>query len=267
MAEVQFLLAEYQYDDFEALELSFPVRKLMRTLVEKAKLLTKAEKSFFKVTELKAWSVSAGALYRVGESYYLYGKSLDELPTPENLTIDEEDEYRAQLDDQAAPLTEKAIKSTQTALKLAHDNRVYNEWSLKAANLLAKLSPELFPVLQDATVNTEHSVPATFSTSFIDDPGGTLKQMVPPKPEPKPAAPGQPGKPGATSAAAGDGAAAAPGAQEPAPDAATVKVHHQRMRPLKRTPEVRNEILKQSEGMGPGVGLSGTGGLWWQARH
>ncbi|MEE2755885.1 MAG: tetratricopeptide repeat protein [Myxococcota bacterium] len=212
MAKIMFLLAEYKYDDFEAIQLSFPENKLKKGLVAKAKLLGECEKLFFEVTKYKAWHVSAGALYRIGESYYLYSKSLFDLPMPPGLSEDEEFTYRAMLEDRASPLEEKAIGAMKNALKLAHKNHVYNEWSRKAAALLAKKAPELYPVIADATVNSEWTVPATFSTRFNPDPNGKLDRRPPPKPV-VPVGPGQPGKtpkagdtsPQATSA---DGAAA-----------------------------------------------------------
>lgn len=113
------------------------------------------------------------------------------------------------MDEKAAPLEEKAIGAVKNALKLAHENHVYNKWSKKAAALLAKLSPELFPVLEDAVVNTEWTVPATFSTTFIANPGAKLKQAPPPEPEPAPVAPGAPGAPGAEGSAPADSKAPA----------------------------------------------------------
>ena len=41
MAKVRFLQAEYVYDDFEAITLSFPIRKLKKSLVKKAEILKK----------------------------------------------------------------------------------------------------------------------------------------------------------------------------------------------------------------------------------
>lgn len=220
-ARVRFLQAEDVYDEFEAIKLEFPIGKLRKGLVKKAELLGKSEALFFEVLEFKSYDVSAGALYRIGESYQLYAQSLFDLPIPDGLTEDEQFVYRAELDDVAAPLQEKAIEATRRALALAHEQHVYNEWSRRSATLLVKLSPESFPVLDDATNNTDQPVPATFSTTFIADPSGKLEQMVPPKPE-TPAAPA-PGAPGAAPAAAqpaGAAPAAAPsGDAAPAADA------------------------------------------------
>ena len=204
-AEARFMQGEYIYSDFSAVKVSFPQSVLRRTLVKKAELLQKVGTIYFEVLDFKAHDVSAGALFRIGESYYLFAKSLFDLPIPEELTEDEQIIYRAELDDQAAPLQEKAIEAMSRALKLAHQNHVYNEWSRRSASVLVKLSPEAFPVLDDAVVNTEWKVPATFSTNFISDPNGKLEMMMQKKPEPK-AAP----KPGATpgAKAAVEGAAA-----------------------------------------------------------
>ena len=206
-ARVRFLQAEYVYEDFDAIKLEFPINKLRRGLVQKAEMLGKSEKLFFEVLDFKSYDVSAGALYRIGESYQLYAQSLFDLPIPDGLTEDEQIIYRAELDDVAAPLQEKAIEATRRALELAHEHHVYNEWSRKAASLLVKLSPEAFPVLDDATNTTDLPVPATFSTTYIADPAGKLEQMVP---EPAPAA--------VTPAVTAPGAAGA--APVPAPPAA-----------------------------------------------
>jgi hypothetical protein len=76
------------------------------------------------------------------------------------------------------PLQEKAIESARKALELAHNNRIYNDWSKRSAKLLSQLSPESFPILNDEVVNTEWEVPATFSTQYISEPAGQLGMMI-----------------------------------------------------------------------------------------
>jgi TolA-binding protein len=211
-AKAAFALSEYDYGDFESIKVSFPDNVLRRTLVQKAELLTKVEKSNFGVLDYKAHDVSAGALYRLGEMYYLFAKSLFDLPVPPELNEDEQVVYRAMLDDKATPLNEKAIEAMDNALKLAHKNHVYNEWSRKSAALLVKVSPAKFPVLEDAVVNTEWPVIATFTTTFIKSADGKIEDIE--KLE-KPAAPAAPAD--ATPAPAA-GAPAAPASAAPAAD-------------------------------------------------
>ncbi|MCB9521828.1 MAG: tetratricopeptide repeat protein [Myxococcales bacterium] len=211
-AEARFLEGEFIYQDFEEVKVSFPDRVLRRTLVQKANLLEKANKVYFEVLDFKAHDVSAGALFRIGESFYLFAKSLFDLPVPEELSEDEKFIYRAELDDRAAPLQEKAIEALQRAVQLAHKNHVYNVWSRQSAATLVKLSPESFPVLNDSTNDSTWRVPATFSTNFIKDPQGKLELLVtePPKPATTPA-PGA-GAPGAEKGAEGVAPEAAPAA-------------------------------------------------------
>jgi TolA-binding protein len=209
-AQARFALAEYDYGDFEAIKVAFPDNVLRRTLVQKAELLGKVEKANFEVLDYKAFDISAGASYRLGEIYYLFAKSLFDLPVPAELNEDEQVVYRAMLDDKATPLNEKAIEGMQGALKLAHKNRVYNEWSRRSASLLVKVSPAAFPVLEDATVNSEHPVIATFSTTYIKSPDGKVEEIE--KPATAPAA-------SAAAPAAPEAPAAAPAPATPAPAA------------------------------------------------
>ncbi len=181
-AEARFLEGEYVYGDFQAVKVAFPDSVLRKSLTKKAELLEKASTIFFEVLDFKAHDISAGALYRIGESFNVFAQSLFDLPIPEELTEDEKVVYRAELDDRAAPLAEKAIEASRRALQLAHNNHVYNEWSRRSAALLVKLSPDSFPILEDASVNTEWPVPAMFSTTFVEDPSVKLEA-------PKPAAP------------------------------------------------------------------------------
>ncbi|MSP71367.1 MAG: tetratricopeptide repeat protein [Myxococcales bacterium] len=176
-ARAKFEIAEYAYLDYEVVRVSFPDNVLKKTLVKKAELLTIVEKLDFEVLDFKAHDVNAGALYRLGEIYYLFAKSLFDLPIPPELNEDEQQVYRAMLDDKATPLNEKSIEAMQNALKLAHKNHVYNEWSRKSATLLVKLSPTAFPVLEDAVINTEWPVIATFATTYIKSPDGKIEDI------------------------------------------------------------------------------------------
>ena len=139
---------------------------------------------FNEVLAMKSFLVSAGAAYRIGEIYYLFSDSLFNLPSPKGLDEDQEMDYRDALEETAGPLQEKAITAVESALKLAHDNGVYNEWSEKAAKLLVKLDATRFPVLSDEVVNTVYGTPATFSTRVVDDPAYKMNRNPPPPPKP-----------------------------------------------------------------------------------
>ena len=132
----------------------------------------------------KAFQVSAGAFYRIAEIYNVFAKSLAALQPPPQLIrladMNPEllDVYYQFIEEKVQPLERKAVLSARKALELAHDNKIYNEWSKRSAALLSKMNPDSFPILNDAVVNTEWEVPATFSTQFISDPAGKLEMMI-----------------------------------------------------------------------------------------
>lgn len=180
-ARARFLQAEYLLVDFLAFEVvPFPQKKLVKTLTKKAELQQACEKAYLDVLKYKAFQVSAGAFFRIADIYNTFAKTLTGLEAPPELADNPEylEAYEVFIEEQVLPLEEKAVESARGALKLAHENRVYNEWSKRSAVLLSTLSPESFPVLDDAVVNTEWEVPATFSTKYIADPAGQLGMMI-----------------------------------------------------------------------------------------
>ena len=180
-SRARFLEAEYLLLDFLAHQvIPFPQKKLVKTLTKKAELQQACEKAYLDVLKYKAFQVSAGAFFRIADIYNTFAKTLTGLEAPPELEDNPEllEVYEIFIEEQVLPLEEKAVESARGALKLAHDNRVYNEWSKRSAALLSSLSPESFPVLNDAVVNTDWEVPATFSTKYIADPAGQLGMMI-----------------------------------------------------------------------------------------
>ena len=180
-SKARFLEAEYLLQDFLASKITpYPQKKLVKTLQKKAELQQKCEKAYLEVLGYKAFQVSAGAFYRIAFIYNNFAKTLTTLEAPKEIQDNPEllDVYQIFIEEKVLPLEEKAVESAKGALKLAHDNSVYNDWSKRSAALLATLSPELFPVLNDQAVNTDWEVPATFSTQYISDPAGKLEMML-----------------------------------------------------------------------------------------
>ncbi|MAD61768.1 MAG: hypothetical protein CMH49_09720 [Myxococcales bacterium] len=180
-SRARFLEAEYLLKDFLAYKIiPYPQRKLVKTLTKKAELQQACEKAYLEVLGYKAYQVSAGAFFRIADIYNTFAQTLTGLEPPRELEDNPEalDMYQIFIEERVLPLEEKAVESARGALKLAHENRVYNEWSKRSAALLSKLSPEMFPVLNDEVVNTEWEVPATFSTKYIADPAGKLNMMI-----------------------------------------------------------------------------------------
>lgn len=155
-AESRFLQAERIYTEFTKVNLTFPMSALQRSLVKKGELEQAAEAIYTEVIQMESPRWVAASAYRVGQMYKNFSDELYNLPMPEGLTPDQEDEYRMALDDNAFPLQEKALSAYRAALRLALQYQAYNEWSALSAEAISKLEREAYPITGQDGVETEH---------------------------------------------------------------------------------------------------------------
>lgn len=155
-AESRFLQAERIYTEFTKVNLAFPMSALQRSLVKKGELEQAAEAIYTEVIQMESPRWVAASAYRVGQMYKNFSDELYNLPMPEGLTPEQEDEYRIALDDNAFPLQEKALSAYRAALRLALQYQAYNEWSALSAEAISKLEREAYPITGQDGVETEH---------------------------------------------------------------------------------------------------------------
>jgi hypothetical protein len=129
--------------------------------------------------------------------YKEFSDQLYELPLPEGLNPDQEDQYRMVLDERAFPLQEKALTAYRTALQLALKFQAYNEWSSKSAKAISKLESEAYPITGQQGVTVEHgrlnfTIPKPVTDlNVVIKRAERRKASQPAPPEKKPEAPKQ----------------------------------------------------------------------------
>ena len=101
------------------------------------------------------------------------------MPAPKTLSEEQVKPFLAYVAAQAKTIRDKSVKELKTAVTFAHENGIYNEWSKKAATLLAEIEPSRFPVLSDEVVNTQYSTAPTFSTKPIANSSKKLMRSPP----------------------------------------------------------------------------------------
>lgn len=169
-AEAKFELIEYVYDDFFALQINTRnFKTLKKSLVEKAEKQQEAVTGYFEVLEFKSGGVSSGALFRIGKLFYDFSETLFNVPIPENLPIEVQDEYIFALEKMASPIQEKSLTAFVSALRFAQEKKVYNVWSKEAANYASKVNPDQFPISSEPAAQPIHSKDTLLSTNFIRD--------------------------------------------------------------------------------------------------
>lgn len=168
-AQSAFELADYLYDDFAALRIPSTLnpRVLRLGLEAKASAQQKAEGAFNAVLDYKAGGWSAGALFKIGLLYYEFKEDLLNVPIPEGLDWEDEAAYLAILEEIARPVEEKSLRAFETALNLAHQEKVYNRWSKLCGEYAVKVNQDTFPVSGDELVAPTRMKDTLASTSFI----------------------------------------------------------------------------------------------------
>lgn len=160
LAEMKFIQGDRKFSEFKAVRLEFPVRTLQKLAKDKMKLRDEAEALYRSVIDMKVARWSSAAAFRIGEMSLDFRDNFKNLPIPPEISNDPDaqDEYIAWVEDEIIyPFEDKAIAGFQFAVDLAHQLKVYNEWSRKSAVALATLKPDAFPVTGEAGVVTEHS--------------------------------------------------------------------------------------------------------------
>jgi tetratricopeptide (TPR) repeat protein len=166
-AQAAFEMSEYLYEDYSAYKVPPDFKKLLKALTEKAKLFKEAEKSYNEVLNYKSGYWTAGALFRIGLVYNEFVKELNSIPIPEGLTPEQEQEYVGTLEERIRPAEEKALGAFDQALSLAHEQKVYNDWSKKCGEYAAKVNPQSYPIFGDEAVSPDKYKDTLLSASFI----------------------------------------------------------------------------------------------------
>jgi len=136
-ARSALVLTEPLYDGFAALALRQPFE---RSLQQKQRAMKTALESFGKLAEYEVGEVTAAATFYMAEVYSNFGRSLLESERPASLNGAALQKYEDQLEEEAFPFEEKAIKFHEKNLELIRSG-VYGVWTEKSLARLAVLKP------------------------------------------------------------------------------------------------------------------------------
>lgn len=149
-AQARYLQGEIIYRSFEASKLDQRPARLGASLERKAKLLAEAKNVYVDVLTLQTAEWSTAALFRIGESYETFARSLREYPMPKGLSEDEEMAYMEQLDTYALAFEEEAIGAYRSGYDKARELGIYNAYTKKIREALGRLSPREYPPIVEA---------------------------------------------------------------------------------------------------------------------
>ena len=178
VAEMMFVLAEKQFNEFSAMEVSGPKSKVSRaqedkaltdSLFKKAKALQAIEVTYSDIINTGAGEWGLAALVRLGQAYENFGQSLLKSYVPSYLTEDQRELYTMTLEDKAYPQTEKAVAAYDTALTKSYELNLYNDNTAFATRRLGELRPDDYPGLEEELLKPAYISAAQKSTTFETD--------------------------------------------------------------------------------------------------
>jgi TolA-binding protein len=148
-ARAHFLQAQRTLAEFEQIKIEGDVKQLGQRLRRKAELLKKASSALLDTAKLGVAEWTTASLYQVGSIYEAFAKSLSGSPPPANLTAEQADEYRQQIDEFVVPIEEKSIEAYESGWLKARELGIYNSWTAKMREALGRLNSEMYPPLTE----------------------------------------------------------------------------------------------------------------------
>jgi outer membrane protein assembly factor BamD (BamD/ComL family) len=120
------------------------VSTLKREFLAKQKKIQEVEKAYIDVAAIGDGEYAIAATTRIGLAYADFAQNILDSPDPKNLAPDLLEMYRAELENRAFPLEEKAIEAFEKATAKAYELNLYGEWTLLAQERINKYRPGFY---------------------------------------------------------------------------------------------------------------------------
>jgi TolA-binding protein len=153
-AEARYLQGEAVFLEYQAIGLNVKPERLEKVLGQKKDLLRKAENIYIDVVSYGDPTWAAAGLFRMGQSYEQFAEQLRNTPVPNELSDDEKQVYKEQLDIFIVDIEDKSISIYDSGYKKAIELKVYGEYTRKLREGLGRLSPNKFPPEREARAHS-----------------------------------------------------------------------------------------------------------------
>ena len=148
-AQARYLQGDEALRDFENVKIQGDVRGLATRLKQKAKLLGKAASIYASVVDFQVAEWVTAALYKIGQTYELFAKALNEAPMPEGLNEEEQQVYRDELSMFVIPIEERALEAYEGGYHKARELGIYNKWTVLMREGLTRMNEVEYPPLRE----------------------------------------------------------------------------------------------------------------------
>jgi TolA-binding protein len=158
-AQARYIQGELVYREYERLKIAGRPKQLAKVLEEKAKLLEQAKAVYLDVVTYQSPEWATAALYRVGQGYEAYAKSMRGAPVPKDLSSEEKQVYRDELEKVIVVIEDKAVDAYKSGYAKALQIGVYNKHTQSLRQALTRLAENEFPKEHEIRLSTRVGEP------------------------------------------------------------------------------------------------------------
>ncbi len=148
-AQARYLQGDEALREFDEIKIEGDLRGLAARLKQKAKLLGKAAGIYAEVVEFEVAEWVTAALYKIGRTYELFAKALNDAPLPEGLNEEEQQVYRDQLSMFVVPIEERALEAYEGGYRKARELGIYNQWTVLMREGLTRMNDVEYPPIRE----------------------------------------------------------------------------------------------------------------------
>ena len=146
-AEAKFKLLEDDFNDYIKMKIGGKDDKqLAESLKKKVEVMKELENKYKEVLKYQVYEWVIASIYRMGILYQSFSDTLFNAEPPKGLTYEEEEIYMQMLQDQAAPIEEKAVAIYSSGLAKAREMKVFNKWTQLITEKLSVMRPAEYKV-------------------------------------------------------------------------------------------------------------------------
>ncbi len=181
VARASFVMNEDDFKRYSAVKLRWSalqnIGELKGSIAAKARALEEIQKTYTRTVQFKSADPAICALFKIGQSYDQFAEALSNPPTPKGIPDDLLLEVKAQFEQQAAPVRDKAAEAFTATVQKSQELDVFNPCSSAALEMLrTRYRPEQFPPMREVTFELKNDA----SRSVVM--GGGLLTTIQPVP-------------------------------------------------------------------------------------
>jgi TolA-binding protein len=158
-AEARYIQGELVFRDYERLKIAGKPKQLAKVLEEKAKRLEEAKQIYLEVVTYQSPEWATAALLRIGQGYEAYAKAMRNAPVPKDLSEEEKQVYRDELEKVIVVIEDKALDAYKTGYAKALQIGVYNKHTQTIRQALSRLAENEYPKEAEVRLSTRPGEP------------------------------------------------------------------------------------------------------------